>query len=290
MISMRITTLLSAALLGASALTAAASLEAQSWRTMTSSRQLWGEKSLDLEIGYGAGTLSISPSTDPLLYQMTVRYDEEHFSPAVEYDRDAGRLRLAIRSRGERGRGAGVNRGSSESRATVALSREVPLALDLKFGAGEAEVELGGMALRSLRVSTGASETELSFSSPNRITAEMIRIEAGVASFLASELGNSRAERFQFEGGVGETTLGFGGTWTRSATATIRMGIGSLRLLLPRDVGIRVVRNSFLTSFDAADLVSRNGAYYSRNWGNTPHQLTINIEAALGSIKVDWID
>jgi hypothetical protein len=275
--------------LGAGVLGGARPGEAQGWRSFSSSRQVWQEKQLDAVVEYGAGKLTVGPADRPTLYRFNLRYDAEQFTPVSEYHRGTGKLRLAVQSR-DRKKGAHVKRIREESRARIQLSRDVPTALDLRFGAGEAEVDLGGMALRSLRVSTGASETRLSFRTPNRVSAESIQLEAGAASFRATGLGNARAERFQFEGGVGETVLDFGGRWTRSATATIRMGIGSLTLRLPRDVGVKVVKESFMTSFDAEGLVKRGGAYYSRNWDRAPHKLTVNIEAALGSIDVDWID
>lgn len=274
--------------LGAGA-AAAAPAEAQSWRTVTSSRQVWGEKALDVEVEYGAGKLTVAPASQPLLYQLQMRYDEEQFSPVTEYSRGDGRLRLALDARDKK-KGVRINRVNDESRASVLLTRDVPLDLNLRFGAGEADVDLGGMALRRLRMSTGASETRVSFGSPNRVPAEMVRMEAGAASFRVRGLGNARAERFRFDGGVGETILSFDGAWDRSAEAEVRMGIGSLTLRLPRDVGIKIVKQSFLTSFSGDGLVKRGNAYYSPNWESARHKLSITIEAALGSIDVDWID
>lgn len=282
--------LLPALALGAALAVAASAAEAQSWRTVTSSRQLWEEKALDVEVEYGAGKLTVAPADGPLLYQFRMRYDEEQFAPVTRYDRERGRLRLGMEVR-DRKRGTQVRRVDDDAEASVRLTREVPVALDLRFGAGEAKVELGGMALRRLRVSTGASETRVTFGSPNRIAAEEVHMEAGAASFRARGLGNARAEHFRFEGGVGETVLDFGGAWNRSATATVRMGLGSVTLRLPRDLGVKVVReSSFMTSFDHEGLVRRGGAYYSRNWESAPHRLVVTVEAALGSIDVDWID
>ncbi|MDP9349831.1 MAG: hypothetical protein M3P24_11940 [Gemmatimonadota bacterium] len=275
--------------LGAGVAGAARPGEAQSWRTFTSARQLHGQKGLDVAVEYGAGKLTVAPADRAKLYDFRLRYDAAQFTPVSDYDPATGRLRLSVQPR-DRKKGARVDGIDAESRAQVRLTPEIPTALDLRFGAGEADVDLGGMALRSLRVSTGASETRVSFKTPNRVGATSVEMEAGAASFRATGLGNARAERFEFEGGVGETVLDFGGTWTRSATATIRMGIGSLTLRLPRGVGVRVVKESFMTSFDGEGLVKRDGAFYSRNWDRAPHKLTVNIEAALGSIDVDWIN
>lgn len=277
------------AALGAKVLGTAATADAQSWRTLTASRQTWGEKALDVQVEYGAGRLTVEPAKRDLLYEFRLRYDEDQFTPVTEYDRARGKLRLAVETK-DRKKGARVNRIHEDSRAALHLARNVPVALDLSFGAGEARVELGGMAVRRLHVSTGASDTRLSFRTPNRIRAESVRLEAGAASFRATGLGNARAEHFQFEGGVGETLLDFSGRWERNATATVRMGLGSVRLRLPRSLGVKVVKESFMTSFDADGLVKRGDAFYSRNWDRAPHRLTLTIEAALGSIDIDWID
>jgi len=277
------------ALAGAAAIGMADLAEAQSWRALTASRQTWGQKSLDVEVEYGAGKLTVAPAAAPLLYQVKLRYDEDRFSPVTSYDAARGKLRVAVQSR-NRKKGAKMDRVHDEARASVQLAREIPVALDLHFGAGEADLELGGMSIRRLRLATGASETRVSFGSPNRVAAESVTLQAGAASFRATGLGNARAAHFQFEGGVGETVLDFSGEWNRSATATVRMGLGSVRLRLPRGLGVKVIKESFMTSFDADGLVKRGDAFYSRNWDRATHKLTVTIEAALGSIDVDWID
>jgi hypothetical protein len=281
--------LLAVVLAAAAGCESAASSEAQSWRTVTSSRQPSGERALDVAVEYGAGRLRVAPAERSVLYQFEMRYDEGQVAPLTEYDRASGRLRVGMEPRDGK-RGIRMDRVADESRADLRLSRDVPLDLDLKFGAGEAEVDLGGMALRNLRVATGASETVVSFGAPNRMAADEVEMEAGAAKFEARGLGNARAARFRFKGGVGETTLDFGGAWDRNATASVSMGIGSLTLRFPRSLGVRVVKDSFLTSFDSTGMVKRGGAYYSRNWESAQNRLTVEVDAALGSIDVDWID
>ena len=68
-------------------------------------------------------------------------------------------------------------------------------------------------------------------------------------------LGNSRCDRFSLEGGMGKITLDFGGAWTSSTAAEIKMAMGELTLRLPRNVGVRLTLDRFLASFDPAGLV-----------------------------------
>jgi hypothetical protein len=264
----------------------AAPLEAQTWRTLTSARQVWDREPLDLQIQYGAGRLTIRPADPPTLYEMELRYAEEVVTPVVEYDEQGRTLRLGVRPvEGRRS----LNRRDA-STASIRLTRQVPLDIDLSFGAGRAEIQLGGVAVRRLAVSTGASETTLDFDTANPVVAHSVSIEAGAADLRVTGLGNARAERISFQGGVGATVLDFWGSWDRSATASVQMGVGSVTLRLPRHLGVRVDRSSFLTSFTAPGMEREGNSYYSPNWQNAPHRLTIDVSAALGSITIQWIE
>lgn len=271
--------------LGAATVGAADAAQAQTWRTMSSARQHLGERSLDVAVEYGAGRLRVEPATGSLLYRFEMRYDEDKFRPVTAYDRESGRLRV-----GMEGRDGGNKRVREGGSASLSLNPQVPTALELEFGAGEADVDLGGLSLRGVRLSTGASETRVSFSRPNRIQADTVRFAAGAAALRVTGLGNARASRFEFEGGVGETTLDFTGQWDRGASAAVKMGIGSVTLRFPRDLGVSIVKNSFLTSFDADGMTRRGNTWYSANWGRAPHKLTLEIDAAIGSIDVQWAD
>jgi len=257
----------------------------QQLRTVTSSRQLQDERQVAVQLEYGAGHLRVSPSASDLLYRMEVRYDDQQFRPVSEYDRGSGRLKLGVESREHHG---GHVRNGDQQHASIELSPRVPIDLAVQFGAGEADVELGGLALREVHLETGASRTTVSFTQPNRVAARTVKIEAGAAEIRLNGLGNTRAERFEFSGGMGEATLDFGGTWTRNATASLEMGVGSLRLRLPRGLGVKLTKDSFLTSFDASGMVKRGNAWYSRDYEQARYRLDLDINAALGSITVEW--
>lgn len=260
--------------------------EAQDWRSVSSARQVLDRSPLDVQIQYGAGELRIEPAAAPMLYTMEMRYDERHFRPITTYSAADRTLKLGTEGREQRRGNINVREGG---RATIGLTREVPLDLQLQFGAGEADLDLGGVSLRRLTISTGASETKVRFSERNPIAAQQVRMEAGAASLEVTGLANTRAERFTFQGGVGSTMLDFSGQWTRSATASVQMGIGSVILRVPRGVGVRVSRSSFLSSFDSEGLMKRGNSFYSADWDTAAHQLDISVNAAFGSIKIEWI-
>jgi hypothetical protein len=164
---------LTAGLLGT--LAACHSADAQRMRSTTSARQLQGETRANVQLTYGAGRLRVSPARGDLLYRMELRYDDEQFRPVTEYDRAGGKLKLGVESREHRGR----HHGSNNQHATIELTPRLPLELSLAFGAGEADVELGGLALQDVHLQTGASRTNISFASPNRVAARRVKVDAG---------------------------------------------------------------------------------------------------------------
>lgn len=255
--------LLAAALAAAAPASPAA---AQTWRTLTSARQLHGEREMRIEVQYGVGRFRLTPGAAGQLYRMEMRYDEERFAPVREFDAEGGILRLGVRGRDGVRVSLGEYRDGEPPSMDLALTPEIPLSLTLELGAVESSVELGGLALQRLTYRTGASETHLRFGRPNPVACELLTLEAGAAQFEASRLANSNCARLRFSGGVGDVTLDFSGTWRRSMDAEVTVGLGSLNLRLPRDLGVEIRLTRFLASFDAPGFQKRGDTYYSENW------------------------
>jgi Cell wall-active antibiotics response 4TMS YvqF/N-terminal domain of toast_rack, DUF2154 len=266
---------------------------AQSWRTTSATRALNGEREMTVNLQYGAGRFHLERGAGGELYRMQMRYDEDKFVPVREYDADALTLRLGLRNRSGRGINVSMgdrHRGETPPSFDLWLSPDVPLALTLEMGAVQADADLGGLMLRRLVFRTGASQTHLRFGEPNTASCEELTIEAGAAEFQADRLANANCERVVYRGGVGEVTLDFSGSWRRSMTADITVGIGSLKLRLPRDVGVSVHLNRFLASFDAAGFDKRGSMYYSTNYAQARYRLTLNVNASLGGVDVAWVN
>jgi hypothetical protein len=175
-------------------------------------------------------------------------------------------------------------------RLDLLLGTRVPVDIDLAFGAAEAQIELGGLMVRSAKIQTGASQTTLRVSRLNRVQCRQLTVEVGAARFEAVGLGNLNLASLKVSGGVGEVVLDFSGTAKQDIEADVEMGLGSLVLRVPRGTGLRVKKDGLLASFDSEGLVKRGDAYYSENWKSAERHVTVGIEAAFGSIKVEWLD
>lgn len=253
---------------------------AQDWREMSSSRQRNGEERIDVRVRYGAGELRVRPGSSGSLYRMDLTYDEEQFSPVSSFD--GSRLDLGVDQRGR-----SINmRGRNRSEMDLQLGRDVEMDLVLEFGAVEADLDLGGLALRTLELSTGASESRLDVSAPNPVRMRTATLDVGAADFQARRLGNLNVERFELNAGVGSVLLDFTGELRNDVEVVVKMGLGSLELLVPEDAGVRIEKESFLASLDTDGMVKRGDAYYSSNWDDADHRIRIEVQTAFGSVQV----
>jgi hypothetical protein len=265
------------------------SLSAQTRRDFSASRQLHGETRLTARVEYGAGTLRIAPATGSDLYRMVMSYDAERYTPLSAFDAGSGTARLGLTSAGAGGFHIGSSR-QLEQTAFITLSPAVGVDLALELGAVESDIELGGLQLTDLRLSTGASRTTLRFSRPNAGRCARAVLSAGAADMSVLALGNSRCRSVQFDGGVGKVLLDLTGAWPSDARVRVQMAVGALTLRLPRDLGIRLTLDRFLSSFPAAGWTRQGNAYLSPGYAHATRHLDLALSSTLGGIDVEWVN
>lgn len=265
-------------------LCAAGSLPAQQWREMEVSRQLRDTGEHRVRVQYGAGTLTLTPAAAPMLYSMHLRYDEDSGEPVHFFDTTSRRLTVGLDKQTMRlARSVRGNRGELR----LALTNQVPLDLTLDLGAVRGDIDLTGLKLSGLRVNSGASETRVRVDSGNSSEIATLELDVGAASLRVDGIANLNASRIRANVGVGELEMDFSGEWTRDIDATIDLALGHVELRVPREVGVRVEVDRFLSSFDGDNFTKRDGAYYSRNWDDAKRRLQVKFNAALGNIDID---
>lgn len=259
-----------------------AGVAGQDWRTVTMSQRLERVDDLQVSVEYGAGQFSVRSVDDDLLYRMRLEYDEEKFEPVADFSND--RLRLGIETIGRDINLKGRQTGSLD----LELPRGVPMDLELTFGAVQADIDLGGLDLTDLELSTGASESFIEISEPNRERIGTATFAVGAAEFTAAGLGNLNAERIEVDAGVGSITLGLDGRWASDGRVSIDMGLGHLELRIPEGVGLRLRKDSFLTAIDSEGLIKRGDVYESPDFDDAERRVEVELDAAFGAISVVW--
>jgi hypothetical protein len=262
----------------------------QDYRTASGSRQRRGESDLRVNVEFAVGELKIAPGVAGTLYRYDLVYDADHFNPVTSYNPESRRLRVGVDGRG-RGDIRHRDRERWRQRLDLSLSPATPLSLELAFGAGSADVELGGMSLTDVALKGGASETTIRVSQPNRVACRFFTMEVGAIDLTTQQLGNARCERIELKGAAGSVVLDLTGQWAEGTTSQvdIAVGLGSVTLRLPERVGVEADVERFLVSFDRSGLLRRGASYYSTNWDSAKTRLRVNLKAALGDIQVEWV-
>jgi hypothetical protein len=255
---------------------------AQSYRTLVETRRVEAGRPLRVTVEFAAGELLVHPAEGSRTYRVDLTYAEDAFTPRVRFDAAEGLL--SVRLEGERHTNVG---DLSDQRLDLALPRDVPLDLSLSFGALEGEIELGGLALRTAEIKTGASDAVVMFSSPTTGTCERLQFHVGAAEFVASQLGNSGCRVIELSGAVGEMELDLSGERLAGVTQLIvKVGLGEVRLLVPEAVGIRLDSDRFLASVSRAGLVRQGPTSVSPGYDRAEAKLEIQVHAALGSVEI----
>lgn len=267
------------------------------------------EEGIDVRIKFNLGKLDILPFSGDRLYELNAEYPNENYTPNVKYSvSNIGILNLESQNvTSTLGTSIKIenitNVFNKEKRDDtihhirnkwdLKINKDIPAELSLTCGASEQNIELGGMSLKYLKLSTGASATVLNFSEPNK-ERQNIKLEAGASSLEAKGLGNANAESINFKGGVGKSLLNFSGELKENSLIEISGGMGLIDLEIPKDTGAKIEAsgNKFitLTLQNIPDNFKKTGGVYLNNAydENKPH-LTIKVNMAIGSLNIKEI-
>jgi hypothetical protein len=261
------------------------------WTDLSARRQTDGIRAVEAKVTYVAGELEVGAAEAGLLYDIGLHYDAALLRPERSWkaEGDVGRLELRFESVHDDGVEWDIDDGEF-GKLALGLSREVPTHLTLEVGAAESHLDLGGIPLTGLVYRTGASSTEIRFDEPNPARIGTLELAAGAASFEAAGLGNARFEELEFDGAVGDVTLDFTGEWNGDATADIAVGLGALRIVVPRDIGVRLQKSGFLAGFNPRGMEKVEGGWQTSNFDSAPHRLRIKLKAAFGKVDVQFVN
>lgn len=263
----------------------ASTAAAQSYRTTVETRRVEAGRPLRVDVAFGVGELLVHPGDGSRTYRVALTYAEDAFTPEVRFDQGAGLLSVKLAGEGH------VNLDdvdASDQRLDLGLPRDVPLDLSLSFGALDAQVELGGLDVRTGEIKTGASETVVMFSSPTTGACSRLGFDVGAAQFEARQLGNSGCRVIELRGAIGEMELDLSGTRLAAETRlVIKVGLAEVRLLVPEAVGITLESDRFLASVSRAGLVQQGSLFVSPGFDRADAKLYIEVDAALGSVEIE---
>ncbi|HXF48812.1 MAG TPA: toast rack family protein [Verrucomicrobiae bacterium] len=257
---------------------------ARAGRTVTEEKTipLKNEKTLETTLDFGAGELELkSTRSSASLFEGRFTFRPGRIEPEVRYSasRTVGRLDLETHS---------IKKLFSDRDARnewdVRFSTEVTHVFEINIGACEATLDFSDLPVEELSLDLGAGDCKVAFNTPNPVEMKRLEINAGASELVIFGLGNARFQRLDFDGGVGDFTLDFSGDFEGDRYAEISVGLGSIEIRFPPELGVRVHKDGAFSSVDFdpdLDEVS-DGVWESSNYTRAKNRLTIDLSIGMG--------
>ena len=228
-----------------------------------------------LSISFGAGELTLSPGAENLV-DGTAVYNVKDLKPEIK--KNGGNIEI------EQGDFKSLPPFDGMKNKWDLELGDAPMELTIQAGAYDANLKLGGLALKNLTVRDGAANVELSFLEPNQTEMSVLRYETGASDVRLTGLGNANFSTLAFSGGAGNYTLDFSGDLQRDGVVTIESGFGNVSLIIPEGVDARVTVESAAVNINHGSGWTQNGQkYVQKGSGST---LTILVKMAAGNLVI----
>ena len=255
-------------------------------QVMKESRPLGNVKEFDVALKYDLGNLDITKIADENLFSFDLQYDRRRYEPTFGFnDGDQASMHLEMNGR----TGAGVGGAQSDNDLTLRLTDKVPLSLDVTTGVSESHLEMSSMQIRRLRLRGGVGKTDVTFDKVPPEPMQSFDVESGVGELVIHGLGNTHVSNVNLKGGVGRTELDFtGDLGTTTSDATIKVGVGAIRLIIPRDADVEIDgEGSFLSNISAPSFDHHDRTYTHHGAGGS--HIRIRVQSGIGGIEVELI-
>ena len=234
---------------------------------------------LDLNLGFGAGKMTLLPNPGEDLVSGTATYNVADFKPELTQDEFSvslkqGNLKLnAVPTIDE----------TIKNEWSLAI-KNYPIELEIKAGGYSGDFEFGGLAIRDLHIADGAANVKLRFSTPNTEAMNAFRYETGASNISMEKLANANFQTMIFQSGAGNYNLDFSGLLQRDASIFIETGLSRVVISVPDGVPAEVNFEGPLSKVITSGDWQQSGDEYFLD-GQGP-QLIFTIETKAGTVTL----
>ncbi|MGD8457780.1 MAG: toast rack family protein [Anaerolineales bacterium] len=235
----------------------------------------------EVKLNFGAGEMAIHLGSPGSLITGTATYNVESLSPEVTTSGN----KITIDQETFDYEFTGLpNFGDLENIWDLYFSSD-PVELDIRAGAFKGEFEFGGMAIEDLKFFGGASDVNMSFSTPNLAPMSSFRITTGASDLELTGLANANFSLMDFKAGAGDYLLDFSGNLVRDATVDVNAAISNLSIIVPAGVNAQVHVEGALTNVTARGVWVGEGEFFEM--GGEGSSLTINVDIEAGTVTLE---
>jgi hypothetical protein len=234
------------------------------------------QESSELEIGMGAGKLNISGGSD-LWVSGEVKYNVSLWNPEIY------RTKNGIRIIQETNKQISIPTEKTINNWDLKLG-DHPTDLEINAGAYQGDLDLSGIPLTKLKISDGASQSNIHFDTLNPVEMTSFQYSTGASQIDIIGLANTNTDRFVFEAGPGSFSLDFSGELQKDMDIEINFGLGDVKIIIPKGVPANVRVEGGLNNVELKGTWNVSGNEY--NLSGTGPQLNIDVSMGIGNLQL----
>lgn len=134
----------------------------------------------------------------------------------------------------------------------------------------------------------GGNRYEWTLNLNNQIPLQVkIDLGAGETNLILGDLNLSRLE---LNSGAASALVDLSGTHAANLDVLVQMGVGHLKLRLPRTVGVRVEMSGGLGDSGTGELIPLNGALVNEAYGQSDAQINVKVSGGIGAVTFELTD
>jgi hypothetical protein len=183
------------------------------------------------------------------------------------------------------------SRAANEKIWKMYLTEDKPYILEMNYGVGKANVDLSGLSIKTLKITTASADVIVGYFSAleNQQEMDTFSVKVDVGSINVRNLNLAKARNLYADVGFGSMTLDFSNTPVIGSKINGSVGAGNLYILLPSEdtpVLIKIKDSWLCTVKMPASLkkVSENSFANTAYTKNAKNALVFDLDVSLGNI------
>ncbi|NOZ62023.1 MAG: DUF4097 family beta strand repeat protein [Calditrichaeota bacterium] len=260
-------------------------LSAQDFQSIERKVDVPKNKTLKLVIQIDAGKVFVEKHNHSAQIRIAGRINKKFDDLEIDFNKKDNELSVAL----DHDKWLKSTKDEQSSTVKIYLPDDIAIEFSSEMKAGKIDLDVGGLSLKNFELQTTAGEVNVDFAEANRIAMEFLDIDVKIGSAKLQHLGNARFEDGRINGGIGELQIDFRGQGGKSAHADIDLDMGTTKVILPRDVGIKLRSTTFgfLTNQNISHEFEKRGRYYfSQNYDEQTRTLSLAIHSGVGELNV----
>ncbi len=257
-------------------------------------------ENVDLRFEVNSGQCSIKAGESDELVTVYSNQDYNNYAHTFDKEIRGKRCEINLLLEDDRQEGLGQSISSrvfgnrhegSDKIWRVYLNREQVYDLNLKYGIGQADIDLSGIGVETLKIHTGSADINIGYFSQagNTVDMDTFYVKVDMGSVAVRKLDLARSKYVKADVGFGDLLLDISGEGQMTGEIIGSVGAGNMFVILPSNTSPTMikVRDSWLCKVRLPDTFHKSAANtyindaYSENSDNA---LVFNLDVSMGKI------